>query len=138
LEELPNFDEEAAAVAAQLDALQFGNAFRFANELEIALMSNQRTLESRQSEARKQLPGFSQELYRQVRSSNDEDYARKVESEAKEQARLERVRQEKEERSKLTKSAVTDADGYLQGFNIKDESGKVIRFEKVKRVPISS
>jgi hypothetical protein len=68
----------------------------------------------------------------------DEDYARRVESEDREKARRERVRQQQEERSKLSKSAVVDQEsGYLLGYNIKDERGNLIRFEKVRKVPIA-
>jgi hypothetical protein len=139
LEQLPSYAEDAAATAAELDALQFGNALRFANELQTVLTSNQRALESRQSEARKKLPAFSQELYREVRSSNDQDYARKLESDRKYQEAQARILKAREERGKLTKAEVRDQEsGYLLGYNIKDASGKVVRFEKVQRVPISS
>lgn len=139
LETLPSFTEDAAAIAAQLDGIHFGDAFRFSKELETVLMSNQRALESRQSEARKTLPGFTQELYRKVRSEQDQDYARKLESDAKYQETQARIQRQREERRKLTKSEVRDQDsGYLLGWNILDENNKVIRFEKVKKVPIAS
>ena len=139
LDELPSFDEEAAEIAGQLDALQWGDGFRFSRELETVLTSNQRELETRQSEARKKLPAFSQELYREVRSSNDQDYARKQESEAKYQEDQARIQKQREERRKLTKSEVRDQDtGYLLGWNILGPDGVVIRFEKVRKVPINS
>ena len=139
LEELEDFAEQSAEIAAQLDSLNFGNAFIFSRQLEPVLINNQRSLESRQEQAKGKLPSYTDEVYREVRSAQDDEYKQQLERVQAERARQQRVQAEKEERSKLTKSAVVDQDtGYLLGYNIMDQDNKVIRFEKVKRVPIAS
>jgi hypothetical protein len=136
---LPSHAEDAAAVAAEIDKLQFGDAFRFARQLEPVLIQHQNTLKSRKSESREMLPAYTDKLYREVRSATDDDYRQQLEREQAERARQQRVQAEKAQRSKLTKSAVVDQEtGHLLGYQIKDEQGNNVRFEKIKRVPIAS
>lgn len=139
LAELPSYDTEAAQIAAEIDKLQFGDAFRFARQLEPVLINNQRTLESRREQARGKLPAYTEKVYREVRSSQDQDYARKLSEDVKYQETQARIQRQKQERSKLSKSEVRDQNtGYLLGWNIKNENNEVIRFEKVKKQPIAS
>jgi hypothetical protein len=137
LDGLPAFKLEAAHIAAEIDSLDFGIGYAFARELQDALLRNQSDLNNRVHEAKRILPKYSQKVYEDVRRNNYEEYRRRQESKEAEQVRQARMQKERKERSTLTKSAVTDEDGYLRGFNIKDQSGRVIGFEKIMRVPIT-
>ena len=119
LEALPSYEQEAVSIAAQLDALQFGDGFRFSRELETALLQNQSALTARQEQARSSLPAFEKSIYHEYRLANDEIYAQQ---QAGEELRDKRIRAKVAENERLTeaarnpKKAVTNDDGYVIGY----------------------
>lgn len=112
--------EEAATVAAEIDALQFGNALRFVNELQTALKSTQRELESRQTDARKSLPDLDQNAYHEYRMKHDERYRKQKAGEALQAKQIAHRVAENERRyggsGHVPKRAVTNDDGYIVGY----------------------
>jgi hypothetical protein len=79
LDSLEDTEQESAAVAAKLDMLDFGYAFGFGSQLRNVLVQNELNLKARQNEAKRNLPTYSQEVYSEVRSYIDEEYAAKQE-----------------------------------------------------------
>jgi hypothetical protein len=58
---------------------QFGYAFGFGSQLRTILVQNELELKSRQIAAKRQLPKYSQDVYSEIRSDLDDEYAAKQE-----------------------------------------------------------
>lgn len=99
LDELPDFAKEAATVAAEIDALQFGNGFLFGNNLRDALVRDEAALKSRQSAARSNLPSFSEATRREVDPAYREEQERKQRTDENEARRVRAVMEENERKA---------------------------------------
>jgi hypothetical protein len=130
LNELPSYEAESAQLAGEIDGLGFGDGWRFARQLETALVQNQNALKSRQSEARKRLPSFTEAQRRQV----DTAYREKREREEGEQARAEAQRQAEAEKAKLTNRVVRDDEGIVIGVRSFDQDGVFVKYTPAKMV----
>jgi hypothetical protein len=130
LDGLPTFTEEAATIAAQLDGLNFGNGFAFAMQLRDVLVRNETTLKSRQSEARKELPSFTEAQRRQV----DTAYREQREREEARLAKAEAQRRDDEAKAKVTNKVVRDDEGIVIGVRSFDEEGNFVKYTEAKMV----
>jgi hypothetical protein len=79
LDNLENTEQASADIAAKLDMLNFGYAFGFGSQLRAVLVQNELALKSRQGAVKRELPKYSQDVYRGVRAELDEDFAAKQE-----------------------------------------------------------
>lgn len=97
LEQLPDLDRDAAALAVELDRLKTGDWYGFVEEMRKALRTSAAALDSKRNEARKNLPKFDSGTYESIRLEEDEQYRKAKEhqewQENQLQARLERNRQ---------------------------------------------
>ena len=130
LDELPTFDEEAAQLATEIEALQFGDGWRFSRQLEPVLVKNQHALQARQTEARRQLPSFTEATRRAVDGAYDEQRQR----DDAEQARRETQRAAEAEKAKLTNKVVRDDEGIVIGVRSFDEEGNFVKYTDAKMV----
>jgi hypothetical protein len=130
LEKLPSFEQESAELAKEIEALSFGDGWRFARQVETALVQNQNALKSRQGEAKSKLPSFSEATRRQV----DTAYREKREREEAEQARAEAQREAEAEKAKLTNRVVRDDEGIVIGVRSFDEEGNFVKYTEAKMV----
>lgn len=120
LEALPSFERESVELAAQLDALNWGDGWAFAMNLRDALVANESDLKSRQSEARSKLPEIDKDTYHEYRLEHDEGYRRKKASEELQARQIAHRVAENEKRygkpGHVPKQAVVDDDGIIVGY----------------------
>lgn len=130
LEALPTFEQESAELSKELGALSFGEGWAFARRLEPVLQQHKNGLQARQSEAKSNLPAFTEATRRAV----DGAYREHREREEARQAAAEEKRREDEAKAKLTNKVVRDDDGIVIGVRSFNENGTFVKYTPAKMV----
>ena len=126
-------EAEAATVAMEVERVIAEMPFIAEGELYRPTNLCRNELESRADSIKSNLPAYTDEVRRQV----DTAYREQQEDREARLARAEALRKEEEAKARQTVRAVADDEGIIQGFNVFDESGELIRFAPVKRVAIT-
>jgi len=108
---LKDTSEQAANLAAQLDMLNFGYAFGFGSQLRDVLVHNELALKARQSAVKRELPKYSQDVYSEIRSDLDDEYAAKQQRDGMSVVEYENFQKRKAEQERKNEAATREYVG---------------------------